>query len=73
MRVRGALFAIVALEALSLSPLAAQAFTAPEGVLQITLAYQVVDNTGHRFSDGFLIPAGDSVTRSSLGPIPVHR
>jgi len=47
-------------------PLAAQAFTAPEGVVQITLAWQLVDNTGHRFSDGFLIPLGDSVTQSAL-------
>lgn len=60
------LSAIIALAAAWPAPVHAQAFTAPEGVLQITLAWQVVDNTGHRFSDGFLISAGDSVTKSAL-------
>ncbi|HET7711527.1 MAG TPA: hypothetical protein VFL80_06320 [Thermoanaerobaculia bacterium] len=58
-----ALFTIGALAALP-APLAAQAFTSPAGVGQITLGYQYVDNTGHRFSDGYLISLGDSVTMS---------
>lgn len=48
------------------SRLAAQAFTAPEGVGSITVAWQLVDNTGHRGSDGFLVARGQSVTTSAL-------
>lgn len=44
----------------------AQAFTLPQGVGAVTLAYQYVDNTGHRLSDGFLRRAGQSVTQSAL-------
>ena len=32
----------------------------------LTLAWQYVDNTGHRFSDGFLLARGQSVTQSAL-------
>ncbi len=46
------------------SPAAAQAFTLPQGVGAITLAWQYVDNTGHRLSDGFLVERGQSVTTS---------
>jgi hypothetical protein len=48
------------------SPLLAQAFTLPQGVGAITLAWQYVDNTGHRLTDGFLLEAGPSVTTSAL-------
>jgi hypothetical protein len=48
------------------SPLLAQAFTLPQGVGAVTLAYQYVDNTGHRLSDGFLVRRGESVTQSAV-------
>lgn len=48
------------------APLAAQAFTAPKGTGSLTLAWQYVDNTGHRMSDGFLSARGESVTTSVL-------
>ncbi|HET7292163.1 MAG TPA: hypothetical protein VFM88_07055 [Vicinamibacteria bacterium] len=46
----------------------AQAFTPPDGVGAITLAWQYVDNTGHRFSDGYFEPgfSDESVTTSGL-------
>jgi hypothetical protein len=44
----------------------AQAFTAPEGVGAVTFAWQYVDNTGHRFSDGLFVPRGESATMSAL-------
>lgn len=44
----------------------AQAFTLPQGVGAVTLAYQYVDNTGHRLSDGFLVRRGESVTQSAV-------
>jgi hypothetical protein len=44
----------------------AQAFTAPQGVGSVTIASQVVDNTGHRGSDGFLVKRGQSMTASAL-------
>lgn len=56
--------AVVAALASVPSPLAAQAFTLPQGVGAVTLAWQYVDNTGHRLSDGFLRVAGQSVTTS---------
>lgn len=46
------------------APLAAQAFTAPRGVGALTLAWQYVDNTGHRLSDGYFVARGQSVTTS---------
>ena len=44
----------------------AQAFTPPEGVGAVTVAWQFVDNTGHRFSDGSFLPRGQSLTSSAL-------
>lgn len=44
----------------------AQAFTPPDGVGAVTLAWQYVDNTGHRLSDGYFNPMGQSVTTSGL-------
>lgn len=46
------------------SAVTAQAFTLPQGVGAVTLAWQYVDNTGHRLSDGFIRRAGQSVTTS---------
>jgi hypothetical protein len=43
---------------------AAQAFTPPQGVGAVTLAWQYIDNTGHRLSDGYFRPAGQSATTS---------
>ncbi|HEY6066795.1 MAG TPA: hypothetical protein VIY96_11605 [Thermoanaerobaculia bacterium] len=48
------------------SPLLGQAFTLPQGVGAVTFAWQYVNNTGHRLSDGFLRRAGQSVTESAL-------
>jgi len=48
------------------SPAAAQAFTPPAGVGAVTMAWQFVDNTGHRFSDGFFVARGQSLTTSAL-------
>lgn len=48
------------------SPAAAQAYTPPQGVGSLTLAWQFVDNTGHRLTDGFLNPQGQSQTTSAL-------
>jgi len=62
----GALIAIGAAVALSPSRITAQAFTAPAGIGQVTVAWQYVQNTGHRFSDGFLVARGQSVTMSTL-------
>jgi hypothetical protein len=47
----------------------AQAFTAPEGVGSVTFAWQYVDNTGHRGTDGFFVPRGESVTTSVLAEV----
>jgi len=58
--------AVVAALASAPSPVAAQAFTLPQGVGAVTLAWQYVDNTGHRLSDGFLRRAGESVTQSAI-------
>lgn len=44
----------------------AQAFTPPRGVLALTLAYQYVENTGHRLDDGTLLRVGQSVDASVL-------
>ena len=58
--------AIVAVLATAPRPVAAQAFTSPQGIGSVTLAWQWVDNTGHRLSDGTLFPGGNSVTTSVL-------
>lgn len=47
----------------------AQAFTAPEGVGSVTFAWQYVDNTGHRGTDGFFIPRGQSISQSALAEL----
>jgi hypothetical protein len=67
-RKRGSLFAaaVVAAFVSVSSPLPGQAFTLPQGVGAVTLAWQYVDNTGHRLSDGFLRRAGESVTQSAI-------
>ena len=41
---------------------AAQAWPMPKGVGGVSLVYQGIDNTGHRLSDGFLLPEGQSRT-----------
>ena len=46
------------------SPVAAQAYTLPQGVGAVTLFWQYIDNTGHRLSDGYLLARGQSVTTS---------
>lgn len=58
--------AVVAVLASVPSPVAAQAFTLPQGVGAVTVAWQYVDNTGHRLSDGFLRERGQSVTTSAI-------
>lgn len=60
-RVRGAFVAL--LSALAV-PGAAQSFTAPKGVGSISLAWQYIDNTGHRLSDGTLVERGQSASSS---------
>jgi hypothetical protein len=59
-------FGVVAALALTPQSAYAQAFTAPEGVGAVTVAWQIVDNTGHRFTDGLFLPGGESVTMSAL-------
>jgi hypothetical protein len=58
--------AVVAALALVPGFVGAQAFTLPQGVGAVTFAWQYVDNTGHRLSDGFLRRAGQSVTQSAV-------
>jgi hypothetical protein len=48
------------------APAFAQAFTPPAQVGSVTAAWQWVDNTGHIFTDGTFVPAGQSVTTSAL-------
>jgi hypothetical protein len=38
----------------------AQAWTAPKGAGSVSFVYQQVENTGHKLTDGFLIPDGKS-------------
>ncbi len=38
----------------------AQAWTPPSGAGAVTIAFQALDNTGHRLTDGFIIPDGKS-------------
>lgn len=45
---------------------AAQAFTPGQGLLAVTTLYQVVDNTGHRLSDGFMLRDGQSISMGGL-------
>lgn len=58
--------AIVTAFASPSAPLAGQAFTPPQGAGAVTVAWQYIDNTGHRLSDGYLREAGQSVTTSVL-------
>jgi hypothetical protein len=57
---------VLALPLLLPGPASGQAFTAPKGVGSVTFAWQYVDNTGHRGTDGFFIARGQSVTTSAL-------
>src|SRR5262249_25922284 len=50
-------------------PVAAQAFTPPKGLGAVTVFWQYVDNTGHRFSDGYFFAAGQSVTTSAAAEL----
>lgn len=70
-RFQGALSFLVAGAVLALAtPRAAgQAFTAPAGVGSVTVAWQFVDNTGHRLTDGFYVERGQSVTTSVLAEL----
>ena len=58
--------AIVVTFASAPSQVAAQAFTLPQGVWAVTVAWQYVDNTGHRGSDGTLIKVGQSISTGVL-------
>lgn len=58
--------AIVGALASAPSPAAAQAFTLPRGVGAVSVAWQYIDNTGHRLSDGFFRESGQSVTASAV-------
>jgi hypothetical protein len=42
----------------------AQAFTPPQGVGAVTLGWQYIDNTGHRFTDGYFLARGQSASQS---------
>lgn len=44
----------------------AQAFTPDKGLFSLTSLYQVVDNTGHRLSDGFMLRDGQSISMAAL-------
>ena len=46
----------------SASPLSAQAWGPPRGAGSLTISTQVIDNTGHRMTDGFLLEDGKSTT-----------
>jgi hypothetical protein len=66
-RTLGPLFAAGLAATLASAParVLAQAFTPPQGLAAVTLSWQYVDNTGHRFSDGFFLKRGQSVTTSA--------
>jgi hypothetical protein len=61
--------ALVAAAVLLPSSAAAQAFTPPQGIGAFTLAWQFVDNTGHRLSDGLLVDRGQSLTTSVVADV----
>lgn len=66
MRASGLLVALVVYAAAcSPAPAYAQAWPAPAGAGSITLSTQVIDNTGHRLSDGSLLPDGKSRSASA--------
>ena len=59
---RGAL-GLIMIQWMSTSALA-QAWVPPAGTGSVDIAVQVIDNTGHRLTDGSLLPVGQSVTRA---------
>jgi len=65
---RQALFTSVVAAALASVPstVGAQAFTLPQGVGALTVAWQYIDNTGHRNSNGDLVKVGQSVSTGVL-------
>ncbi len=55
---------------LGLSPRSdAQAFTPEQGLWSLTTLFQVVDNTGHRMSDGFMLRDGQSLSTGALADV----
>jgi hypothetical protein len=44
----------------------AQAWVAPAGVGSVSVAYQTIDNTGHRAADGLIVRGFDSASKSLL-------
>jgi hypothetical protein len=44
----------------------AQAFTPGKGLFSLTSLYQVVENTGHRMSDGYMLRDGQSTSTAAL-------
>jgi len=42
------------------APAAAQAWVPPAGSGSVGVSYQIIDNTGHRLNDGYLLPDGKS-------------
>ncbi len=66
MKLRRGIFLLMWAAVASPLPALAQAFTPPAGLGAVTVGWQYVDNTGHRFSDGFLLSRGESVTASTL-------
>src|ERR1017187_8023710 len=63
------LIAFAAALAFATSRVEAQAFTLPQGVGAFTLAWQYVDNTGHRMTDGYILRLGQSVSTGVLAEI----
>ena len=47
-------------------PSEAQAFTPKKGLFSLTTLYQLVENTGHRMSDGFMLRDGQSTSMGAL-------
>jgi hypothetical protein len=60
MRTGAALLILPLLVLLPPRPARAQAWPAPAGSGSVTVSTQVIDNTGHRMSNGFLLPDGRS-------------
>jgi hypothetical protein len=60
MRASRLFVALVVCAAFVPAPAHAQAWPAPAGAGSVTLSTQVIDNTGHRLSDGFLLQDGKS-------------
>jgi hypothetical protein len=66
MRAPRRLLAAVAIAASMPTPAVAQAFTVPRHVGAVAFAWQYIDNTGHRLSDGYLNKKGESVSTSAF-------